>query len=473
MAKKIIHIEGMHCNSCERVIEESLKDKVKHVTVSYSKGIAEIEYDPEKISSEQIKDIIRDSGYEIGGDKITEEKTTSKKNKVDYIPFIIIALGLIGIGYYLYNYLGGLNIGIPAIGEGSGLFLLFLAGILTGFHCVSMCGAFVLSYTTKNAINGYKGFGQHLVYGASKVFSYALIGGIFGLIGGFFAFSVGLRGAVAIIAGLFMIFFSLSMMGVKFFRRFQFNPKFLSKFSSKASMSAKGPYKGPFVTGALSGLFIACGPLQAMYLYAAGTGNFFSGLSALAAFGLGTLPVMFGFGSLATVISKNTTKKILKISAVIVLILGLIMLNRGLTITGSSITLDTLKDKIIGVESEQVKIVGDYQEINMEVYRSGWEPNSFVLKKGIPVKWNIDVKELTGCNNEIYVKDYGLDIKLEKGMNVVEFTPDKTGTIRWSCWMGMIPGSFIVTDSGEASSQEIESAAPKASGGCGCGGCGG
>jgi sulfite exporter TauE/SafE/copper chaperone CopZ len=470
MVKKIIRIEGMHCNSCERIIEEAFKDKVSDIKVSYSKGEAEIEYDPEKISSDEIKEIIKASGYEIGNEKVPEDVKEEQKKKINYVPFIIMIIGLAGIIYLTYNFLSGLNLEIPVIGENSGLLLLFLVGVLTGFHCVSMCGAFVLSYTTKNALNGYKGFGQHLVYGASKVFSYAIIGGLFGLLGGFFAFSVGLRGIIAIIAGLFMIFFSLSMMGVKFFRKFQFNPKFLTKFASKASGEAKGPYKGPFITGLLGGLFIACGPLQAMYLYAAGTGNFFSGMTSLAAFGLGTLPIMFGFGSLATVISKSTTKKILKISAIIVLVLGLIMLNRGLTVMGSPVSYDIIKEKIIGVQSEQVKIVGDYQEINMDVDRYGWQPDSFVLKQGIPVKWNINVKELTGCNNEIYVKDYGLDIKLKKGMNVIEFTPDKVGTVRWSCWMGMIPGSFVITENGEATQKEIESAAPQSSGGCGCGG---
>ena len=42
------------------------------------------------------------------------------------------------------------------------------------------------------------------------------------------------------------------------------------------------------ITGLLNGLFIACGPLQAMYIYAAGTGSFFGGATSLFAFGLGT-----------------------------------------------------------------------------------------------------------------------------------------------------------------------------------------
>ena len=105
----------------------------------------------------------------------------------------------------------------------------------------------------------------------------------------------------------------------------------------------------------------------------------------------------------------------------------------------------------------------------MEVNRYGWSPNSFVLKKGVPAKWNINVKELTGCNNEIIARDYGIDIKLKKGMNTVEFIPTKTGTVRWSCWMGMIPGSFVVIDDGSATEAQLSDSIPQASGGCSAG----
>ncbi len=381
------------------------------------------------------------------------------------------------------------DIQIPELGQRTSLILLFLAGILTGFHCVSMCGGFVVSYTAKNAINGYKGFKQHLVYGGSKVMSYAIIGGIFGLIGGVFAFSIKLRGTIAILAGIFMIFYALSMFGFKFFRRFQFNPKFLTKAAANANDKARGPFKAPFITGLLNGLFLACGPLQAMYLYAMGTGNFFTGAASLAVFGLGTLPVMLGFGFLATTISHKTTGRILKVSAIIVLILGLIMLNRGLSLTGSNFTFDNIKASLtggnaaiiansIGSADSGVNIINGIQEVNMQVSGSGYSPNSFVLKKGIPVKWNVDVTQLTGCNSELVVAAYNIDKNLKQGLNVIEFTPDKVGTISFTCGMGMLRGSFIVTETGTASQSEVQAATPakgmqcggSGGGGCGCGG---
>ncbi len=536
--EKIYLIKDMHCNSCAQLIERALKDKVNRIYVSFNEEEAIIDFDENKISEKEIIDTINKLGYEVKPLKSIEEdkkidrisenisKLKSYVKKIESIEkkiekkeeeiekeirelknekdnnhientsstnwgriFLIGSIFLLLFVLYKFFASGYVlpEVKIPELGDKTNLILLFLAGILTGFHCVSMCGGFVVSYTAKNAVNGHKSFKQHLVYGGSKVLSYTIIGGIFGLIGGVISFSIGLRSWVAVLAGLFMVFYALSMFGFKFFRRFQFNPKFLTNAAVSAGSSAKGPYKAPFITGLLNGLFIACGPLQAMYLYAMGTGSFISGATGLFAFGLGTLPVMLGFGSLTTVISHKTTAKILKVSAVIVLILGLIMLNRGLTLMGSSYSFDSLKERIsggnvnqlnVGTENTGVVIKNGVQEVNMDVGAGGYSPNSFVLKKGIPVKWNVNVKQLTGCNSELVSNEYNIDAKLKSGLNVFEFTPDKIGTFQFSCGMGMLKGSFIVTETGTASQEQVKANTPAAGmqcggssgGGCGCGG---
>ena len=476
--KKIFEVDGMTCNSCANLIEHKLKDKVRSVTASYSKGEVEVDFDKDKISEKEVIDLIEDDEFSIKENKEEDKKDEKKERKKseksisDKIGFWFMIGSLLVLAYFVYQWVSQLDLAIPAVGESSGIIILFFVGILTGFHCISMCGGFVVGYTTKNAERGHKGFKQHFVYGGAKVASYAIIGGIFGLIGGVFAFSIGLRAGIAIFAGVFMVFFALSMLGVGFFRKFQFNPKFLSKWTAKTSHKSRGVYFAPFMTGILSGLFIACGPLQALYLYAAGTGSALIGALSLGAFGLGTLPVLIGFGSLTSVISQKATKRILKIAAILVLILGLIMINRGLVVLGSDYSFDAIWSDINGgVVSENSAVMqGNYQVIEMDVDRYGWSPDTFTLRKGVPVKWNINVKELTGCNNEIIVRDYGIDAKLEKGLNVVEFTPTKTGTVRWSCWMGMIPGAFVVTEDGIASEEELNAvAANTPSGSCGGG----
>lgn len=488
---KTFKVKGMHCNSCSQLIENELKDKVSSASASYSDESLKVVFDDKKISEEKIKEEVEKLGYTLYNESSNGGESMGKVEKITFISLISIvsvALFFYFFGFDLSNFRLP-EIALPDAGRDVSLLILFLAGLLTGFHCVSMCGGFVVSYTAKNALNGYKGLKQHFVYGGSKVLSYAIVGGIFGLIGGVFAFSIKLRGTIAILAGIFMIFYALSMFGFKFFRRFQFNPKFLMKASSEVSAKAKGPFRAPFITGLLNGLFLACGPLQAMHLYAMGTGSFFTGMISLAVFGLGTLPVMLGFGFLATTISHKTTGRILKISAIIVLILGLIMLNRGLALTGSNFTFDNIKTSLIGGNAaiiansigstnSGVSIVNGVQEVNMQVSGSGYSPNSFVLKKGVPVKWNVDVTQLTGCNSELVMNQYNIDKNLKQGLNVIEFTPDKVGTISFTCGMGMLRGSFIVTEDGSATQQKVAAATPpkgmqcggSSGGGCGCGG---
>jgi plastocyanin domain-containing protein len=60
------------------------------------------------------------------------------------------------------------------------------------------------------------------------------------------------------------------------------------------------------------------------------------------------------------------------------------------------------------------------------------------------VKWVIDGKEITECNKAIQVPQLDLSFNIQPGLQTIEFTPTTAGVIPWSCWMGMIDGSFIV-----------------------------
>lgn len=61
--KKIFTIKGMHCDSCAKIIEMELKDKVQKIEVNVSKGTASVEFDNNKISEKEIKEIINGLGY--------------------------------------------------------------------------------------------------------------------------------------------------------------------------------------------------------------------------------------------------------------------------------------------------------------------------------------------------------------------------------------------------------------------------
>lgn len=70
----------------------------------------------------------------------------------------------------------------------------------------------------------------------------------------------------------------------------------------------------------------------------------------------------------------------------------------------------------------------------------------FVVQKGIPVRWVIraSADDLNSCNSQVTVPAYGISKQLLPGDNVIEFAPDREGTIRYACRMGMISSTIRV-----------------------------
>lgn len=376
---------------------------------------------------------------------------------------------------------------LPELTPGSSLLLVFFIGILTSFHCIAMCGSFVVGYSAKDANETAEpgeaavAAGQrksqlksHVYYNLGKLVSYTVIGAAFGLLGSIVVFTPQLRGIAAIIAGFFLMIFGLNLLNIfPSLRSFTLPmPKAVTKFVLSSRK------KGPLAIGLLNGLMIACGPLQAMYIFAASTGSMLQGALTMFAFGLGTIPLMFLFGFFVSTVSKQLTQKITRFSGALVILLGVFMLLTGMALAGIALPFPVLSASPVpalpGDSNSAIKV----QEVKMEVNAYGYSPSSFTIKQGVPVKWTINVTKLTGCNNQILVPALGITKKLSAGIQTIEFTPDKLGTIQFSCWMGMIRGSFnVVPNSAAAGStasaapaQQYYPQAQSVPKGCGCGG---
>ncbi|MDD5112255.1 MAG: sulfite exporter TauE/SafE family protein [Candidatus Altiarchaeota archaeon] len=433
-------INGMTCHSCEKLVSKQAM-AAKGVTgahADYVKGEATVTYDANATSPSEIAAAISKGQYSC----CEKSDAAVKKN-----PLITILLSVLVLAAGAYILFGGLNIELPAVEKDASFALVFIVGLLTGFHCIAMCGGFVVSYTTRNSDKGGLNLRQHAYYGIGKTLSYALIGGMLGLAGSFITFTPFMRGIAAVLAGLFLIIFGLNMLGfLGFFRRFRLKtPAFAER------LAERGRNSSPLVIGLLNGLMIACGPLQAMYVFAAASGSPVDGALYLGVFGLGTLPVLLGFGVFTSFASSNLAGRIVKYSGVAVILLGLLMLNRGASLAGfqTGLTGITASASDTGAQSPAVSKDG-FQEIRMNVTAAGWKPDTFVLIKGVPVKWVIDGQQITTCNREIQVPKYGLRFAIKSGLQTIEFTPTESGIVPWSCWMGMIPGKFIVKEPGDS-----------------------
>jgi hypothetical protein len=87
-------------------------------------------------------------------------------------------------------------------------------------HCIGMCGGIVLAYTTikiKPESSKVSKSIAHLLYSFGRVFTYTILGAIFGALGGVVLFSNNANGILLIIAGVAMVLAGLSLMGkIKF-----------------------------------------------------------------------------------------------------------------------------------------------------------------------------------------------------------------------------------------------------------------
>ncbi len=432
MKSSIYKVKGMFCNTCEDRIQKCLSsiDGIKNVKADYTKEEVSIEYDESKVHIDLLKEKIDDLGYEL-----ILNKENTQNNNIQIISILIIILAI----YLIFNHLGWLNIFniFPSIETTMSYGMLFIVGLLTSVHCIAMCGGINLSQSIINSKNNDKILKANLSYNIGRVISYTLIGGIVGLIGSVISFKGAFKGIIAIIAGIIMIIMSINMLGI-FAPLRKFNIRMPKKLAGVLNKIKNG--KSSFVIGLLNG-FMPCGPLQSMQIYALSTGSFWGGATSMFLFSLGTVPLMFGFGAIASKLNKKFANKMLTVSAIIIFILGLVMLKNGLSLSGINVVSSSINN-----DDNMATLVQDHQEITTEVDYGEYE--SITIRKDIPVKWNIYVPEgkLNGCNREIVIPKFNIDIKLQEGDNIVEFTPNEVGSIPYSCWMGMINSTINVVE---------------------------
>ncbi|MGR8980400.1 MAG: urease accessory protein UreH domain-containing protein [Gammaproteobacteria bacterium] len=447
-----LSIDGMRCGDCENTIEEAVfaLPGVINAKASFTDEILELELDEDVVTLITVCASVQAAGYRC-------RRQTAKKTKGIVKRFALVVFAIAGIILLLQlDRLIKLDLSFEDINVNTSYGLLFLVGFLTSFHCIGMCGGFVLSYAAEGASSGKSTYLNHVLYSVGKIISYSTMGALFGLIGGAITITTGMRSLAMALAALFLCVYGLSLLDAfAVLRRFHLRlPRyFMRKLSEKRRQMTN-----PLTIGLLNGLMVACGPLQAMYIMAAGTASPFQGAAILSVFALGTLPIMFLFGVFSTLISANASQHFLKISGFILMFLGAVMFNRSMAISGTGYDINSLlttasqsitavmKDWGESRPKEPYYIQEGYQVIYTEVESREYIPGKYLLRNKIPVKWVINVRELSPCNQQIIVPDLKLTIDLKMGLQMVEFVPTREGTIGWSCAMGMMTGTFIVKD---------------------------
>jgi hypothetical protein len=136
--------------------------------------------------------------------------------------------------------------------------------------------------------------------------------------------------------------------------------------------------------------------------------------------------------------------------AAMVVVFGIAMFGNGMSLSGlspSGISGSAPMFAQSGPSGALARIEGDVQVVRTELASGRYAP--ITVQAGVPVRWTLHAEPgtLNGCNNRIVIPEFGrMQKKLELGDNVIEFTPARSGTFLYTCWMGMIRGRITVVD---------------------------
>jgi sulfite exporter TauE/SafE/copper chaperone CopZ len=333
-----LRIKRMHCTGCEETIENALRSLpgIQRVKADYVKRTVDVEFDAELIADVGIRAAIEKKGYEF--DSAPAPAGSLVRNGSIFL-FFLLLVG--GITFWGKSMVPGL---VGEMSPNLGHAMLFSIGFFTGFHCIGMCGGFVVGYASVNGPRSAPSTAiRHLMYASGKTISYAVIGGTLGLLGSIVTFTPYMRGVISIAASIFVIIYGLKMLDVfPALRGFTLR---LPHFVTKGVANELRVQRSPLMIGLLNGFMLGCGPLQAMYVMAAGTGSVQEGATILFFFGLGTLIPLMGFGLIASSVPHRIMRQLVLASAVLVIGMGLMMADRGLKLTESGYDFSSLTSR--------------------------------------------------------------------------------------------------------------------------------
>jgi len=439
MNKINLNIKGMHCRSCEILVEGELQKipGIKQVKVNHQNGVAEISYEGQEPKASLLSEAIAKAGYTVGKE---DKKSLLSKDKNDYSN-LLKSLVILVILYFLWKLLGLGDLG-ASLGDSAGLGAALLIGLVAGVStCMAIIGGLVLSLSARHAelhpeTTAWQKFRPHLFFNLGRIGGFFLLGGIIGWLGSAFKLSNNLLGLLTLAVSVVMIFLGLKLLNI--FPKLQNKsftlPKFISQKFGIGKETKEYSHRGALLSGMLT-FYLPCGFTQAMQLYAVSTGSFWLGGLSLAIFAFGTSFGLIGIGVLSSVFKGQKAKVFFGVAGLLVILLGLFNINNSLSI----FSLNNVKAKPIAQTSN-----GDVQIVNMTQDYYGYSPNVLTVKKGVPVRWVVNSTNPYSCASSLVMKKYGISKNLQKGENVIEFTPTETGEIPFSCSMGMYRGKFIV-----------------------------
>jgi len=424
-------VSGTHCHSCELIIEKEISklSGIESVFVSTKDQKVVIQYQKNQPSVSQLNNIFKENGYTFSPRPV--KGGIGGGFKPDICTSILISFGIIIVFYFLQkiSIFSSFN-----VNSTSATPAFFFFGLLAGFStCAALVGSIVFTLSRR-------GLASVIFFNLGRLILFTIFGGILGYFGSFFRLSITANVIVTIFVSLIMIVLGLQMLNFKFLNFINFSlPKSItSKIISSSQAS--------FVFGGLT-FFLPCGFTLTAQSLALGSSSWLNGALIMMFFALGTLVplTIIGITGAKSLSRPITSKYFSQIAGILILVFAIYNVSSQFTILGF---FPSFQNSVSNFSSIVPIIDGKYV-LKMDASSTGYTPNTFTVKAGQPIRWEITDRGTSGCTNAIISHSlFDGPIYLVPGTtSIKEFTaPTTPGTYRFSCWMGMISGTIVIVN---------------------------
>jgi len=283
-----------------------------------------------------------------------------------------------------------------------------------------------------------------LLFTLAKLLAYTLLGALLGLIGSAFTFSPCVKGAGQVAIGIFLGGNAMRMFNVHpIFRYFTFEPPAaVTRYIRRVSKRGDA-WITPLFLGALT-VLIPCGVTQSVMAIAISAANPLLGALIMFAFVLGSSPPFVGVAWLATNLGALFQKYFYKVTAVIVLLLGLYAIDGGMMLVGSPVSVTGLLQGSTPAQAANEPAAPPSNFVRIDVKNNGYSPNRVSVPAGQPIEVHLVTEEVHSCALAFVIPDIGyMELLPDTGETVVTIPPQPAGTnMQFMCSMGMYSGVF-------------------------------
>ncbi|WP_024288342.1 sulfite exporter TauE/SafE family protein [Cellulomonas sp. KRMCY2] len=453
MAVIDLPVKGMTCQACEVRVTKALRTVpgVLKVKVSVRRGVARVQTDAH-IPRSRLNAAIHKAGYEPGHDDnawVTTDSVVWRDIALAVGTLAVLGLALQASG------LTSLTDRVGALASSGSLPVIVLLGLAAGLStCMALVGGLVLALSARHAeqrpaATPLQRLRPQLAFNAGRVVGFGVLGTLVGALGSAFTLTGRALAVLMVVVSVVMgaVGLKLTSLSPRLSRGGTFAlPPALS--GALGLDRVQGPYTDRRAALLGAGTFLLpCGFTQAVQVYAMSTGSPLRAGVIMSLFAIGTLPGLLGIGGLTAAVRGAFATRFFRFAGVTVLAFAAINVTGALGVLAPALVAPAAAAATTTTGlSDNVTLDGDLQILSTTQVANGYEPAAATVYAGREVRWEIDSVAVS-CAASLYAPDLGIEpTVLERGLNVLSFTPTETGTLRYSCGMGMYWGSITVIE---------------------------